>query len=161
MASSEGLPNDTLASGTILVAESTYLIGKFRLWLHQVESHPNQRALSEDWVGKLHARFQENGIDRALYPIKVLLKELPEASLAEDPGAGAGVPDLPTDLLCLVYQGQHRVAACKRLDRPEERWWFAEVYSPGESQRHGQQDRTEASECLQIWKNRILPSSSR
>ncbi|KAG9084832.1 hypothetical protein FS749_004919, partial [Ceratobasidium sp. UAMH 11750] len=136
MASPEVLSNNSLASGTILVAESTFFIGKFKLWLDQVEPHPNQRALSEDWVGELYARFQETGIDRALHPIKVLLKEPPAASVLEASGRGAGVADLPTDLPCLVYQGQHRVAACKRLDRPEEHWWFAEVYSPDLEKSH-------------------------
>lgn len=41
------------------------------------------------------------------------------------------IPQLPVDIMMLVYHGQHRVAACNQLTDPEEHWWFAEIYSPG------------------------------
>ncbi|KAG9087511.1 hypothetical protein FS749_002862, partial [Ceratobasidium sp. UAMH 11750] len=41
------------------------------------------------------------------------------------------VHPLPLQASCLVFQGQHRVAACKLLNDPEEHWWYGEVYASG------------------------------
>ncbi|KAG8737867.1 hypothetical protein FRC10_007576 [Ceratobasidium sp. 414] len=119
-------------SQTFLLAEPTFLLGKFKVTLDQITPHPDQRLLSEDWVIKLHARFVELGVDRAAHPVKVLLKDHPGVLLKNSQRYGSMkfVPELPKGISCLVYHGQHRLAACRKLEDTEEHWWYAEVYSP-------------------------------
>ena len=137
MSSSQVRSQSNTQHHAILLAEPQFLIGLFKVRLSQIVPHPHQRCLSEDWVEKLHIQFLELGIDRASHPIKVLLKEMPGAGvmLSEDshPGSSEGVPELASSLACLVYHGQHRVAACRAIEDVGEHWWYAEVYNPGES----------------------------
>ncbi|KAG9086533.1 hypothetical protein FRC06_003037, partial [Ceratobasidium sp. 370] len=133
MTSSQAHKNTKSASQVILVAEGNFLVGKFKVWVDQIEPHPDQRHLSQDWVESLVQRFQEIGIDRARYPIKVLLSgNGGEVISTTTSNTGSdGIAELPRNLACLVYHGQHRVAACKKLSDASEQWWYAEVYKPG------------------------------
>ncbi|KAG9087672.1 hypothetical protein FRC06_002432 [Ceratobasidium sp. 370] len=119
------------ASQTLLLAEPSFLIGKFKVMLEQIKPHPHQRLLSEDWVIKLHARFVELGVDRAAHPVKVLIHD--QLGVLSENGQQSGsmqsVPELPNSISCFVYHGQHRLAACGKLEDPEEHWWYAEVYN--------------------------------
>ncbi|KAG8721061.1 hypothetical protein FRC08_016034 [Ceratobasidium sp. 394] len=137
MASAHAHNNAKSASQVILVAEANFVVGKFKVWANQIEPHPGQRHLSQDWVESLAQRFQDVGIDRASHPIKVLLSDdsrevisVVASSIGSD-----GIPELPRNMTCLVYHGQHRVAACKKLDA-SERWWYAEVYRPDLEKAH-------------------------
>ncbi|KAG8721239.1 hypothetical protein FRC08_014791 [Ceratobasidium sp. 394] len=118
-------------SQTLLLAESSSFIGKFKVTLDQVSPHPHQRLVSDDWVIKLHAKFVEVGVDRAAHPVKVLLKGHPGVLLGNGPQSNSSqpVPELQSDMSCLVYHGQHRLAACRKLEDPADHWWYADVYS--------------------------------
>ncbi|KAG8713534.1 hypothetical protein FRC09_018608 [Ceratobasidium sp. 395] len=121
------------ASHVLLNAETQFLIGRFRVPTAQIQPHPNQRELSEAWVDSLLQRFVDVGIERVAFPIKVLLKnpnQLDALRLVLQNNNCGDVPELPSEVLTLVYHGQHRVAACMRMIDENERWWFAEVYQP-------------------------------
>lgn len=118
----------------ILYAEPGFLVGKYKVWARQVRPHPGQRQLCEEWVESLHQRFREVGIDRAAHPIKVLLEENQRLDTLTEMSKKAGfeaVPDLPEGVIVLVYHGQHRIAACQKMEDVEEHWWLAEVYRKG------------------------------
>lgn len=124
----------TSASQAILLAEPGFLVGKYRVSACQVRPHPSQRLLCNKWVDTLHQKFEEVGIDRAAHPIKVLLEKSQDGdTLMQSLGGTNGEPveELPNCMVVLVYHGQHRIAACQKMDDPGEHWWFAEVYRPG------------------------------
>ncbi|KAG9090444.1 hypothetical protein FRC07_012107, partial [Ceratobasidium sp. 392] len=123
-------PKDSAAHG-LLHAESSHLLGKYRVALSQIKSHPLQRPVDEPWVNSLYTRFNEVGIDRYTFPIKVILQYSQSTFSLVKAIPSSSIPNLPTDVDVLVYQGQHRVAACRRLTELEEHWWIAEVYAPG------------------------------
>lgn len=129
----------TSASQVILHAEPVFFIGNFVVAADQVKPHPSQRLLCQEWVDSLHQRFQDVGIDRAAHPIKVLLeKSCGLESLTEmsrEPGSQL-VPELPKEVALLVYHGQHRIAACLKMEDVGEHWWYAEVYRQGTSPDH-------------------------
>lgn len=75
------------------------------------------------------------GVNRAGYPIKVWLESgTAPRPIAELSGLGPSneVAQLPAGIGILVYDGQHRVEACRRLENTSEHWWFAEVYQKGQ-----------------------------
>lgn len=125
---------DGTAAQTIFHAETKHLVGRFTIQASHIKPHPYQRPLSNEWVDSLLQKFQDFGIDRAGYPIKVLLESSTDPlPIAELPGQGPSseVPQLPAGIDVLVYDGQHRVEACRRLEHTSEHWWFAEVYQKG------------------------------
>ncbi|KAG8728700.1 hypothetical protein FRC12_021563 [Ceratobasidium sp. 428] len=135
MSSSNSVP----ASHALLNAEAQFLVGKFSVQLSQIKAHPNQRQLSEPWVDSLHQRFQEVGIERVAFPIKVILEKAADLdALLEktDVAPTTNIPKLPSNVNTLVYHGQHRVAACRRMTEEDEHWWFAEVYKPALESSH-------------------------
>lgn len=122
------------ASQAILLAEPGLLIGKYKVSANQVKPHPNQRSLNPEWVDSLHQRFLEAGVDRAAHPIKVLLERNKDAeSLMQGSSQGdpLDVVELPKPMVVFVYHGQHRIAACQKMEDTQEHWWYAEVYKPG------------------------------
>lgn len=122
------------ASQLILHAEPSYFLGNFRVSANQVRPHPSQRLLSQEWVDSLYQRFTNVGIDRAAHPIKLLLEKNQslESLVASSAEAGTtAIPELPNNVVALVYHGQHRIAACRKMEDAKEHWWFAEVYRQG------------------------------
>ena len=121
-------------SQLILHAEPVHFVGKYRVLANQVRPHPGQRLLCQQWVDSLHERFKDVGLDRAAHPIKVILENNNglEALTAQSTEAGLGVlSELPNNIAVLVYHGQHRIAACLKLEDLNEHWWYAEVYRQG------------------------------
>ncbi|KAG8737226.1 hypothetical protein FRC10_008412, partial [Ceratobasidium sp. 414] len=120
------------AAQVLLRVETQYLVGRFRVPLSQIEPHPVQCQLSSHWVDSLHEHFVKVGIDRVAHPIKAVLKhpQSPDTPFGNDPNAE--VHSFPSHLGVLVYHGQHRVAACRRMMDVQEHWWICEVYRPGE-----------------------------
>jgi hypothetical protein len=120
---------------TLLKAEEKNFLGRFRVMLNQIQPHPLQRTISSDWVRSLKDHFLEVGIDRAAYPVKVLLKD---DSIWDSQSTGLmasgkeSLPVMPENVGLLVYDGQHRIAACSELGDLEEKWWYALVYRRGE-----------------------------
>ncbi|KAG9099435.1 hypothetical protein FRC06_005277, partial [Ceratobasidium sp. 370] len=123
----------------IVLAEQEYYVGRFIVGLKQVSPHPQQCLIDQDWVGLLSTAF-EQGIDRAAHPIKVLIEDDAQWETLVGPNTQlshtGAAPSFPTDITLLVYHGQHRVQACKRLPSPEEHWWFADVYYRGLERRY-------------------------
>ncbi|KAG9128199.1 hypothetical protein FRC07_003130 [Ceratobasidium sp. 392] len=127
------------ASQALLNAETKHLIGKYRVEISQIQPHPSQRQLSDAWVDSLHQRFLEVGIDRVAFPIKLILHDSGDLQAVTSDCIAATqkhIPQLPPHVKALVYHGQHRVAACRRMVDPEEHWWFAEVYMPALEHAH-------------------------
>ncbi|KAG8711976.1 hypothetical protein FRC08_015190 [Ceratobasidium sp. 394] len=115
----------------LLLAKPQFLLGTFKVTLAQLQPHPVQRQIDQDWVVELHGRFLEVGVNRADHPVNVLLGP----SVQDTQGVLAAfdatlIHTLPPEIPCLVFHGQHRIAACKLLDS-QEHWWYAEVYAPG------------------------------
>lgn len=124
----------TSTSQVVMLAEPGFRVGIYKVSANQVRPHPSQRLLSQEWVDSLHQRFQEVGIDRAAHPIKVLLKNSQDEENLMPCSRGNGsetVEELPKTMVVLVYHGQHRIAACLKMEDVTEHWWYAEVYRPG------------------------------
>ncbi|KAG9124144.1 hypothetical protein FRC07_012665, partial [Ceratobasidium sp. 392] len=120
----------------IALAEKKYYIGRFIVDLKNAHPHPHQRLVDENWVSSLLEEFHR-GLDRAAHPIKVLLAddEWEKYVCTVHPNSAFTVPRLASGLQLLVYHGQHRVQACKRLASEDEHWWFADIYS-GNLEKH-------------------------
>jgi hypothetical protein len=125
----------TSGQAALLHAQRSNLLGRFRISLEQIKPHHLQRALSKDWIIKLKDHFVEFGLDRAAYPVKVMLEDDKVVSVVYNLGVegseGMNIPFLPKDVPVLVYDGQHRIAACNELEGSEEKWWYALVYRRG------------------------------
>ncbi|KAG8717729.1 hypothetical protein FRC08_006827 [Ceratobasidium sp. 394] len=123
----------------IVLAEREYYVGRFTVDLKQVLPHPHQRPIDPEWVMSLFEAF-EPGIDRAAHPIKALIDD--DAQWETLAGSGTqlfhtgAAPGFPLGIALLVYHGQHRVQACKKLPNPEEHWWFVDVYYRKLEQQH-------------------------
>lgn len=128
-------PSTQITTSQILFdAETKHLLGRFRVDIGQLKPHPSQRQQSHDWVTALYNRFVELGVDRAAYPIKITIPPKDRTAVHQELMAAQAVgriAQLPSGITGLVYQGQHRIAACEKLADRNEHWWFAEVYSAG------------------------------
>ncbi|KAG8691566.1 hypothetical protein FRC11_000934 [Ceratobasidium sp. 423] len=118
-------------SNTILFTNRQYFVGIFKVACAQFKPHPSQRHLKKEWTLKLKDSFLEQGIDRGASPVKALLMSVSASTKLKDVWEGAVMgnpPMLPGGLILLLFDGQHRVAACELMDDPSEHWWYAEVY---------------------------------
>ncbi|QRV83737.1 hypothetical protein RhiJN_11753 [Ceratobasidium sp. AG-Ba] len=113
----------------LIKAQSAHLIGRYIVGLQQIEPHPLQQELDDSWVHSLHQRFEEVGIDRFGFPIKVVVPAGDSIIAMGTTGNDSSLPCLPDNLKVFVYHGQHRVEACRRMMHQSEHWWCAEVYS--------------------------------
>ncbi|KDN39867.1 hypothetical protein RSAG8_08518, partial [Rhizoctonia solani AG-8 WAC10335] len=121
----------TQSEELLLHAETSKCLGVFAIPSNQIEPHPLQRPLTYSWVQELKTAFTQ-GIDRATYPAKAILKDSQYTQQVQQLAAQyAGSPYLPVMLSgahVLVFDGQHRVAACQELEDKDQHWWVVKVY---------------------------------
>jgi hypothetical protein len=112
-------------------AQKQYLIGRFVVSLDQISNHPNQRLLSAAWVDELKTCFQE-GADKVAHPIKVVLDQACDWERLARAGRRDKIVPLPPNIRVFVFDGQHRIEAYRFVAQGNEKWWYADVYNPGE-----------------------------